>query len=229
MRRNPASVLQRPTHEICHPADAAKKTEFVDPRFRALLSVQDWDLLPCAIRRRFSKRLAGGATAIYVGMIDSMRVSPSGRLLAQALRLVGAPLPLHLDTNVPSIVSVTEDLATGGQIWTRLYARRGGFPQIIQSSKRFTGPTGLEEYIGRGITMALVPKATATALIFKSAGYSIRLGRLRLAIPQWLMPGHVTVTHEEVTPEIFRFTLELRHAFFGVLLRQSGLFHEEKA
>jgi Domain of unknown function (DUF4166) len=228
MRRNPHTVLQNTLMQTLQRGDVVTPAESTDLRFQALLGPRDWNLLPAAVRRRFSKRLAGGATAIYVGMIDSMNISLPGRMLAQALRLIGAPLPLHQDINVPSIVSVTEDLATGGQIWTRLYARRGGFPQIIQSSKRFTGPTGLEEYVGRGITMALLPRVTPTALAFESAGYSIRFGRLRLAIPRWLTPGHVTVTHEEVTPETFRFTLVLRHPLLGVLLRQSGLFHEEK-
>jgi hypothetical protein len=200
-----------------------------DLRFRSLLSATEWERLPAAIRRRFSKRLAGGATAIYTGAIDSMRASRTGRFLAQAFRLIGAPLPIHMDVGVPSIVSVTEDMATGGQIWTRLYAQRGGFPQIIQSSKRFAGPTGLEEYIGFGITMALKAKATETALIFESAGYSLKLGPWRIPLPAILSPGNVTVTHEEMTEETFRFTLLLAHPLLGLLIAQSGLFHEAKA
>jgi hypothetical protein len=208
---------------------ASQKVELGDLRFRSLLEPGEWSALPVAIRRRFSKRLAGGATAIYVGQIDRMVMSRMGHVLAQALRLIGAPLPLRQQTGVPSVVSVTEDIATGGQIWTRLYAQKHGFPQIIQSSKRFAGPTGLEEYVGYGVCMALQPKATSTALAFESAGFAIRLGALRISLPRFLTPGHVTVTHEEVTPDSFRFTLRLVHPWFGVLIEQSGLFREERA
>ena len=115
-----------------------------DVRFRALLSADDWTQLPAATRKRFSKRLAGGDTAVYAGEVVEVGFSRIGWWLAQIARLIGGPLPVSADTGVPSIVTVTEDAATGGQIWTRIYARRNGFPQVIHSSKRFAGPTGLE-------------------------------------------------------------------------------------
>jgi hypothetical protein len=104
-----------------------------DLRFRALLAEDDWYLLPSTVRRRFSKRLAGGRTMIYVGEVLETRISRIGWLLAQVARLFGGPLPTSRDANMPSVVTVTEDMATGGQIWTRLYARHNGFPQIIHS------------------------------------------------------------------------------------------------
>jgi hypothetical protein len=126
-----------------------------DLRFRALLAEADWYELPLPIRRRFSKRLADGETAVYVGEILETHLSRAGWLLAQLLRLIGAPLPTASDSGVPSVVTVTEEMATGGQIWTRLYARRRSFPQVVHSSKRFAGRTGLEEYVGYGVGMAL--------------------------------------------------------------------------
>jgi Domain of unknown function (DUF4166) len=124
-----------------------------DLRFRALLSEEKWHQLPWRVRRRFSKRLAGGETAIYIGEIVEAHLSKIGWWLAQALRLIGGPLPISRDVNVPTIVSVTEDMGTGDQVWTRIYARRKGFPQVIHSAKRFAGRTGLEEYIGFGVGM----------------------------------------------------------------------------
>src|SRR6516162_6755389 len=75
-----------------------------DLRFRALLSAEDWATLPPAVRRRFSRRLAGGATVVYAGIVVATRMSRAGWWLAQAVRPIGAPLPISRDSNVASVV-----------------------------------------------------------------------------------------------------------------------------
>lgn len=198
----------------------------IDLRFRALLPAEDWAKLPAAVQHRFSKRLANGATSIYVGEVREMQFSKLGWLLTQVLRLVGGPLPTTRATNVPSVVTVTEDIATGGQIWTRLYVRRNGFPQVIHSSKRFAGPTGLEEYVGLGIGMALTISVENAALVFRSAHYFLQLARWRIPLPAWITPGTITVSHRELGGDHFLFTLEVVHPRFGLLVRQSAAFRE---
>ena len=197
-----------------------------DSRFRALLPDDAWGRLPVAIWRRFSKRLADGATIVYVGEVVDVGASRIGRWLAQLARLVGGPLPTGTETGVPMIVTVTEDAASGGQIWTRICARRDGFPQVIHSSKRFVGPTGLEEYVGFGVSMALRISVEHEALVFRSVGYCLQLGPLRWPLPVWLTPGDLTVTHADLGCGTFRFTLEIIHPRFGMLLRQSAVFRE---
>ena len=196
-----------------------------DLRFRALLSDEDWTSLPLPIRRRFTKRLAGGRTVVYAGEIVETRMSASGWCLAQLGRLVGSPLPLSRDANVPSVVTVTEDMATGGQIWTRLYARRRGFPQIIHSAKRFAGPTGIEEYLGRGFSMELEIGVRGGALMFRSERYFFTLFGRRFGLPRWLSPA-MTVTHSECGDGRFEFALEVDHPGLGLLIRQVGVFRE---
>jgi len=214
------------TPAASRPASRSGDRALGDLRFRALLSEQEWGALPLPVRRRFSKRLAGGRTVVYAGMVVETRMSRAGRWLAQAARLIGAPLPLSRDRNVPSVVTVTEDMATGGQFWTRIYARRAGFPQVIQSSKRFAGPTGLEEYVGRGVGMALTVHVENRALIFRSAGYFLDLFGRRLALPAWLTPGALSVTHTELGDNRFSFTLDLVHPRLGRLVRQVAVFRE---
>jgi hypothetical protein len=197
-----------------------------DLRFRALMADQDWGKLPLPIRRRFSKRLAGGETAIYVGEILETRLSRAGWLLVQLLRLIGAPLPTARDSHVPSVVTVTEEMKTGGQIWTRLYARRRSFPQVIHSSKRFAGRTGLEEYVGYGVGMALAIEVRDGALVFRSDGYFLEILEHRFFLPTWATPGALSVTHAEIGDGRFLFTLEIVHPRFGLLVRQSAAFRE---
>ena len=199
---------------------------FGDVRFRALLSRDDWARLPPDTRQRFSKRLADGNTAIYAGEVVEVSFSRAGWWLAQIARLIGGPLPISADTRVPSIVTVTEDAATGGQIWTRIYARRNGFPQVIHSSKRFAGPTGLEEYVGYGVGMALRIVVDGGELKFRSAHYFLQLGRLKLTLPAWLTPGALTVTHTDLGCGEFQFALEIIHPRLGMLVRQTAVFRE---
>lgn len=200
--------------------------DLIDLRFRALIADADWRSLSPAIRRRFTKRLSPRDSVVYAGQVTLCRMSRVGWLLAQGARLVGGPLPTSRTSGAASVVTVTEDAGSGGQTWTRLYVRPGGFPQIIHSTKSFAGPTGLEERVGGGLGMSLTVSVENGALVFRNSGFFLDLFGMRLALPSWLSPGALTVTHEEIGPRSFRFTLDIRHALFGPLLRQEAEFHD---
>lgn len=197
-----------------------------DLRFRRLLDPADWARLPAAVRARFSKRLRGGESVSYDGVITECAMSRAGRLLAQACRLIGAPLPLEATSGLAAVVSVTEDGARGGQVWTRVYARARAFPQVIHSAKRFAGPTGLEEHIGRGFGIALRVEAMGQGIRFVSDHYFVEAGPLRPRLPRWLAPGRLSIEHRDIGCGRFLFTLELDHSLFGTLIRQQGLFRD---
>src|SRR5215468_5807601 len=197
-----------------------------DTRFRALMRAEEWASLPVAIRRRFSKYLPNGATVLYTGEVLETIMSRAGWLLAQAVRLIGGPLPLTRNRHVPAVVAVTEDHASRGQIWTRLYGRPGGFAQVVHSCKRFAGPTGLEEYVGYGIGMTLTVGAREGALIFRSRDYFVELLGRRWRLPAWLSPGETVVTHAELPDGRFSFTLQLIHPRLGHLIRQMAMFRD---
>lgn len=206
--------------------DTAAAAALLDLRFRSLLTKEDWDALPLPTRKRFSKRLSDGATVVYVGEVIETRLKFAGWLFAQVARLLGGPLPLFTDAHVPAIVTVTEDMKTGGQIWTRLYARRNGFPQVIQSSKQFAGPTGLEEHVGRGVGMALTAHRVGNALEFRSRHYFFSIFSRHMKLPRWLTPGALTVMHRENGDGRFLFTLKIVHPLFGLILDQQAIFRD---
>jgi hypothetical protein len=197
-----------------------------DTRFASLLSASEWYALSAEVRSRFSKRLSNEKSVVYAGEIVEACFSIWGWLLAQAARVIGAPLPLYADTNVPAVVTVTEDCRVRGQVWTRLYGRRRGFPQIIHSSKRFQGPTGLEEYLGYGVGMSLSVHVEDSAIVFRSVDYFIDVLGARWTLPAFLRPGDLTITHAESGANRFSFTLVLEHKGLGPLIRQRAIFRE---
>jgi len=215
-----ASLLRLP--QARSPGDA----RLHDLRFRALLGRGAWDGLPVEVQRRFSKRLAGPKVAFYRGMVVAMHVSPIGRLLTHFCRLVGAPLPLNPKAGGMAIVSVSEERRGGGQNWTRIYGRPGHFPQVIHSAKRFSGSTGLEEYLGRGLGMALRVEPLSDGIAFVSDHYFFQFGPWRLRLPSALGPGVTRVTHRQIAGTSFLFGLEVTHSLAGTLVHQEILFDD---
>lgn len=203
-----------------------------DIRFRILVGSAGWSRLPLAVQRRFSKRLGGGQAVLYRGTVIETRLSRAGWWLAQLLRTLGAPLPLRRESDVPAMVCVSEDGASGGQIWSRLYGSHNGLPQVIHSVKSFAGPTGLEERIGWGIAMALTVEAREDGLLFNSDHYACYAFGRRWRLPDWLTPGRTVVTHRDVGQDgegrgCFAFDLEVRHPLLGELLHQHAVFADQ--
>lgn len=205
----------------------AAPAALADMRFRQLLGQRGWDALPARVQARFGKRLGVGETASYVGQVEHCRMNIAGRMLAEASRLIGAPLPLERASGVAASVSVTEDGVSGGQVWTRMYARKRGFPQVIHSAKRFAGPTGLEEYLGRGVGIALKVSAIEGGIRFQSDHYFVEIFGKRLRMPRLIAPGELIIEHKDCSEGAFTFALSLKHAWLGEVMHQLCRFHDQ--
>ena len=194
--------------------------------FRALVGDRLWRTLPLEVQQRFGRELTGSERAQYRGEVLFTHRKLVGRLWAQLLRIVGAPLPLESFSRIASTVVVTAGDRAGAQCWTRSYELPGGKSQIIRSTKSFTGPTGLEERVGAGLSMALTVSVESRALVFQSAGYYWQWGGGRLSVPTWLTPGQITVRHQEEYAGRFSFSLTVDHPWLGRLIHQVALFQD---
>ena len=190
------------------------------PSYASLLG-PSWSELPARTRMRFGVERE---MVCYHGRVVVSECTLLGRVFRQLARLVGSPLPFD-DTLGPATVVV---MATGrgSSSWTRIYRRSAGRAQAIRSVKRFAGPTGLEEYLGAGLCMALRMRVENGSLLFESAGYSWAIGRARIPLPGWLTPGRLVVRSTELAAPGFQFCLTLNHPRFGVVFRQEAVFED---
>lgn len=195
-------------------------------RFSDLLPPGDWLKLPASTRRRFAGSFRAGRTRCYRGEVLAAKLTAPGWLLAQLARVIGAPLPLRDATGLATVV-VTDHPGNRGQVWSRLYHQARGTPQTIHSIKRFSGPTGLEEYLGCGLSMPLVLRVSGQSLEFASHGFYLTLCGWRLRLPVWLTPGQLSVRHTEEGEGSFSFSLQLRHPRFGLLVYQHMRFRDD--
>jgi Domain of unknown function (DUF4166) len=200
-----------------------------DAHYRNLLGAAAWARLPRDIRRRFSTPIEAGQVRLYQGTVVSTSLSGLGRWLASASRLIGGPVPRAHGAGGVAVVVVTRADEHGAQVWTRYYASAGASAQVIQSVKRFAGPTGLEEDLGFGFTMPLTLSVEDGALVFRSSGYAVRLGPWRIPVPRLLEPGVCEIVHCADGPARFTFTLTLTHPRFGRLVQQTATFVDTHA
>ena len=186
----------------------------------------EWGTLPLSVQIRFVKSFNYRKVIVYQGRIHKTRLSKIGLILAKLSKFIGSPLPQDNNIRGPATVIVKEARNFDGQYWTRVYPSSKTFPQVIQSVKRFAGPTGLEEIISKHIGIALDVHVKEKTLSFVSNHYFLLLGKKRIVLPRFLSPGRLVVEHRETGPKRFRYSFCLHHPVLGELIYQTAIFEE---
>lgn len=197
----------------------------VDPTYRDQLGEAAWQRLSPSIRRRFGRKPVSGETIRYPGVMEAVRASPAGWLLAQALRLVGTPIAPYAGRDVPIEVEVFAE-RRGGIVWRRTYRFPGRRPVTVASVKRPDRRAGLIEVVGGGFGMTLAVSERGGELHFVSRRYFWQAGALRIPLPDILSPGRLEVVHADEPGGRFRFTMAVRHPLLGETFFQDGVFRE---
>ncbi len=213
-----------PLDTALQPSDRAAPVAVPPPDFPMLVGMPAWRRLHADVRRRFAPGHADVAIR-YRGYMDVHR-STIGVAFAVLATLVGGPLPWRRGDCVPTDVGVWDD-RRGGVVWERnLHLRPGVPPARIRSTKRL-GPAGsLLECVDGGLGMMLAVFEQDGALVFESQSYFLAIAGLRIPIPSLFTPGTCRVTHAAVTPDRFRFTMEMAHPVWGRTFHQTGIFHD---
>jgi len=187
------------------------------PAFVHLLGRVKWNRLRPAVQARFLER---SRPVTYLGQAQ-LKASLTGQVLALVVIALGRPLPVH--TGLCEARIELEPIA-GGVIWNRLYRKPGQPWERVRSVKRMR-QGHLHECAGP-VAMRLIVDERDGALTFTSQGFWVTALGLRLRLPDWLTPGQIVVTHEDLSPGRFRFTLTCQHPLLGPLFHQVADFDD---
>ncbi len=194
--------------------------------FRSLVGERGWSRLAGNIRKRFADHGISKPVK-YGGYMGEVNCSLIGWVFAQCARLIGTPLAPYRGRNVPTDVHVFKDNRTGGTVWERQYKFSGRKPVTVRSTKLFSGKQYLVELVGGGVGMKLNVFEEERKLHFRSICYFWRMGNIMIHIPDFLTPGTAHVVHTDEGDDCFRFTMTIRHSWFGTTFFQDGVFSEE--
>jgi hypothetical protein len=85
------------------------------------------------------------------------------------------------------------------------------------------------EYVGMGFGMKLRLSVDQGSLHFTSDGYFWDVLGWRIPVPGLLTPGKTYLWHHNEAPNRFNIRIEIRHALFGTMFTQVGVFQERHA
>jgi hypothetical protein len=189
---------------------------------REVLGAAAWQRLPEAVRARFSET---APDVTYAGAFEVVNASAIGRFFAWLGALVGTPVVPRTGSHVAARVDVraTRD----GVEWRREYEWEGGGRSVVTSTKLVRDGELIERLPAR-LNMPLDVREEKGVLVFESRGYyfDFRFGGLgfRLPLPAFFSPGLTRVEHIDLGHGWFRFTLIVKHPWFGEMFFQTGRF-----
>jgi len=197
----------------------------VEIDYRKLIGERDWNRLHPDIQKRFS--LANAHRSVtYRGIMSEVYLSFAGKMLAQLCRLIGTPLALYSDSNVPMEVRVYPNAKLCGMTWDRFYHYAGKRLNRVRSTKCILPQIGMVEVVGFGFGMHLSVYEQNRAIVFESQRFFWQLGGFKITIPSLLTPGKTIVKQQALDAGGFRFSLNVNHALLGRVFHQVGEFRE---
>jgi hypothetical protein len=120
---------------------------------------------------------------------------------------------------------VRKDMHQGRQSWQRRITLPGGVVKRFNSEWHPLPSGEVEEQISRVLSLRMRPSVHAGCLHYAGTCYVLRLARLNLQVPEWLLLGHTTIVETALSPDSFAMDFRLVHPWFGQLYRYAGVFH----
>ncbi|MEZ5535192.1 MAG: DUF4166 domain-containing protein [Thiolinea sp.] len=170
---------------------------------------EQWQQLPEGLQRHYTedatgqRRERGVLTIAYPGWMQWP---------LNGLRLMGALLNQRGE-NVPTEVSTQMDGDV--QRWTRTVRYPDGREVLFRSAVVYAGGNELIEYTNALLGLRMQVRVAEGKLRYESRGYVLKLGGVKLPVPEWLALGHASIEETALDERRFAMDFRLRHPLLG--------------
>lgn len=142
------------------------------------------------------------------------------------LRVMGTLINRN-GNNIPT--TVEKSMCRGKQYWRRQINFPDGKKIIFKSVWHYHQDNELIEFVNHFVGLRMAVNVKDEILYYQGKGFEIRLGKLRLSVPEWMLLGHTTIQEKAIDNNHFEMDFRLHHPCFGQIYRYSGTFCTEPA
>lgn len=175
---------------------------------------QHWQQLPAALQAHY---IAGHC--VEHGHLD-IHFPRAMQPLLRLLQLMGALIPRRGRQVATEVRKYDHH---GQQRWQRRIIFPDGKVLRFDSSWEAGKHGQLIEYINPVLGLAMTPYVLGQQLHYRGESFIVRLGPLRLPLPEWLL-GHTSIVEEALDSTRFAMDFRLTHPLLGELYRYNGVF-----
>lgn len=174
-----------------------------------------WSSLPPVLQAHYQpgkNRDIGKLTVEYPGWMQ---------LFLNVLHMFGALLN-RKGQDIQTEVEKTMQGET--QYWHRTLMFDDSNKIYFKSQWHYTGENKLEEFVNSLLGLCMSVKVKDDKLFYEGEYFILKLGKLKLRLPEWMFLGHTTIVEEQVDAENFKMDFRLTHPLFGQIYRYTGTF-----
>lgn len=175
----------------------------------------DWDQLPAALQAHYRH-----GVNTDVGRMD-IEYPKFMQPYLSLLRLVGA---LVNRCGKDLATTVEKRVVAERQYWRRTITFPDG--RVIHFNSFWVGAGGnqLIEFVNPLLGLQMAVHVEDRRLHYHGVRFVVKLGKLHLPVPEWLVLGHTRIVEVATDERHFAMDFRLIHPWFGQLFRYSGEF-----
>lgn len=175
----------------------------------------DWEKLPPALQAHYRFGTTTDTGHMDIGY---------PRFMQPFLNVLGA-IGVLVNRSGLKVVTVVEKSVVGDrQYWRRTITYPDGKIVRFNSFWVSAGQGQVIEFVNPVLGLQMAPHVKDSRLHYRGIRFVVRLGPLRLPIPEWLALGHTTIVEEAVDETHFVMDFRLTHPLLGEVFRYAGEF-----